>query len=552
MKNKTILSVKNKFFKKVVVCLLVGTLITLTVGCGQNTSEELANTEVSELEVVEVEREAESEELQIANEATTIALKQYLYARLLTEAYITMDVSNMDFDALNDATNELYAAWENAKISAQTAEDIANRTVTILESAQLSRQDIDQRKESMFARIYNAFPSFTIIAQAAESGRKLDPQTWAENLTKQYDALQGGKRYQQLANQLGVDAKTAFEQMELAQKIIQNAAALEEAEGEVNAWTDSINYLMGIKTSSKVGVFVVGTVVTGGGTLSALGASSMSLPTAGAVIVGGADCIVDIATTGSTIILGENDQVTLGFNDLKDILGPVSAVVGLATFNGGETGEQLSYIGDTLTDWFFENKVMGIKLDDKKVSAKIYDNTTEAEVEKSLQEDGFTITEESSTLDTMLTTMENNPSVSLEKLESLLSKLLEAELEQGELTEQAEEILTEEVVEFSGSIFGTYELYSVINSSDEAEDETETIRIVDNQDGTVTWITSDEDETILDYDADTQSVYYDTEEMEVRVQFSSTGDQVTGSGYMRGTFWDSPLDVSLTLRKISD
>ena len=101
----------------------------------------------------------------------------------------------------------------------------------------------------------------------------------------------------------------------------------------------------------------------------------------------GADCIVDIATTGSTIILGENDQVTLGFNDLKDILGPVSAVVGLATFNGGETGEQLSYIGDTLTDWFFENKVMGIKLDDKKVSAKIYDNTTEAEVEKSLQED---------------------------------------------------------------------------------------------------------------------------------------------------------------------
>lgn len=552
MKNKTILSVKNKFFKKVVVCLLVGILITLTVGCGQNTSEELANTEVSELEVVEVEREAESEELQIANEATTIALKQYLYARLLTEAYVTMDVSNMDFDALNDATSELYAAWENAKISAQTAEDIANRTVTILESAQLSRQDIDQSKELMFARIYHAFPSFSIIAQAAESGRKLDPQTWAENLTKQYDALQGGKRYQQLANQLGVDAKTAFEQMELAQKIIQNAAALEEAEGEVNAWTDSINYLMGIKTASKVGVFVVGTVVTGGGTLSALGASSMSLPTAGAVIVGGADCIVDIATTGSTIILGENDQVTLGFNDLKDILGPVSAVVGLATFNGAETGEQLSYIGDTLTDWFFENKVMGIKLDDKKVSAKIYDNTTEAEVEKSLQEDGFTITEESSTLDTMLTTMENNPSVSLEKLESLLSKLLEAEIEQGQLTEQAEEVITEEVVEFSGSIFGTYELYSVVNSSDEVEDETETIRIVDNQDGTITWITSDEDETILDYDTNTQSVYYDTEEIELRVQFSSTGGQVTGTGYMRGTFWDSPLDVSLTLRKISD
>jgi hypothetical protein len=39
---------------------------------------------------------------------------------------------------------------------------------------------------------------------------------------------------------------------------------------------------------------------------------------------------------------------------------PVSAVVGLASFNRGNR-EQLAYIGDTLMDWFYEGKVMGVR-----------------------------------------------------------------------------------------------------------------------------------------------------------------------------------------------
>lgn len=66
--------------------------------------------------------------------------------------------------------------------------------------------------------------------------------------------------------------------------------------------------------------------------------------------------------------MGENHQVTVGFNDVKDKLAPVSAVVGLATFNSAETGEQLAYIGDTLVDWFYEGKVMGVQVDSRKDS----------------------------------------------------------------------------------------------------------------------------------------------------------------------------------------
>ena len=41
--------------------------------------------------------------------------------------------------------------------------------------------------------------NFQVIALSASSPKELDPQTWAENLTKQYDALE--KLYEQYRSQ---------------------------------------------------------------------------------------------------------------------------------------------------------------------------------------------------------------------------------------------------------------------------------------------------------------------------------------------------------------
>jgi len=187
--------------------------------------------------------------------------------------------------------------------------------------------------------------------------KDFDYQAWAENLTKQYDAIKGNQTIRQLAQQLGTDARSAFEQLALAQEILHDEAMLDAAH-----WDKVLKIYQGVKTTCKVGLFVTATIASGGGTVAALQTSSMSLGAAGATIVGGTDCIVDVAVTGSTIILGEKDQVTVAFNDIKDKLAPVSAVVGLIGFNGGETGEQLAYLGDSLTDWFFDGKIMGVKV----------------------------------------------------------------------------------------------------------------------------------------------------------------------------------------------
>lgn len=70
---------------------------------------------------------------------------------------------------------------------------------------------------------------------------------------------------------------------------------------------------------------------------------------------------VEIGRDYLSIDFGTDAEIrnTVGFDDVKEKLAPVSAVVGLASFNSAETGEQLAYIGDTLVDWFYEGKVIG-------------------------------------------------------------------------------------------------------------------------------------------------------------------------------------------------
>lgn len=543
-------SLAAKACRRFLVLFLACTLILSLSACGGQKT--VGKTE--EIKPVTVEREPEPQALQTANEATVIALRQYIYARLLTEAFLTVDVSAVTAEEVSEMADEILLAWENAELFSSTATELTNQAVILLEMSTVKQTSAIDRPQPRVINLTAVTLNFSDVAYAAGSGRKLDQQTWAENLTKQYDALKGAKRYQQLAQQLGTDAKTAYEQMALAQKIIHNTAELEEAEGVVNAYTESINYLQGVKTASKVGVFVVGTVVTGGGSLSALGASSWSLGQAGGVIVGGVDCIVDIAATGSNIILGENHQVTVGFDDVKDKLAPVSAVVGLATFNSAETGEQLAYIGDTLMDWFYEGKVMGVQVDGgRTVTARIFDGMGTVALKSALESAGYMFPETARTLTGIMEELEADPETALARMDSLTSQM--AELEQAaNITEEASpnpgrtENTMPQIPSINMNIFGQYNV--VTNYGDETETTTVTIKKIG--DGLLSWIDEDGDAETLVYNQETNIIHDDSSGLMLHIEFSMSGSTVIGSGYMSGTFWDEPIEATIALTKISD
>ena len=241
--------------------------------------------------------------------------------------------------------DELVKIWATADTLTSAAEVVTDQAVLLLDISQTDA--INQ-------------PS---IALASHTSQGIDRQTWAENLTKQYDALRGAQRYKQLAEQLGTDTRTAVQQMALAQKIIRNAAEQEEAQAEVAEYTRSINVVEGYKTASKVGLFVGATIATGGGTLTALAGSSMSVPVAGAIIVGGVDCIVDVGQTTSSIILGEDHQVTVDFKEAADIIQPISMVMSLVTMDPTSAVDEIAFLGEAMMEWSNPGKITGIAVE---------------------------------------------------------------------------------------------------------------------------------------------------------------------------------------------
>lgn len=508
--------------KSKIALLLIFMMVFSLAACGgqseSGTGEENLNAVI---------READPPVLQTANEATAIALKQYIYARLMTEQLAAEDLTQMPEAERIERIDALVSAWESAAAFAKSAEELTNQAVLELENtAALTIPVKSPGKDSfrLFATVY-----------AADEAAEFDQKAWAEKLTKQYDAIKGGKRYNQLAQQLGVDAKTAYEQMAMAQKIIHDGA-MADAD-----WNNKVvNILQATKTTSKVAVLGLSLVATGGASVSVLEGAGF--------IASGIDCAIEVADTSSTIILGEKNKVSVGFNELKKKTAPFTAVIGLLNFDLANlkdktkgTGDALIYISDSLTDLIFENKVLGMEISKTKdgkvaINGQAIDVSgmgTE-EVKSALENAGYPLPESASSV---LELIENIWDPDIEVMKARMD-VLTAGL--------SEEVSEEPPVMEAGSIFGTY---SVVMTGANEEPDYEIITLRDNGGGTVTWISEDGDETILAYNANTNELYFEEEGLNLEIKMSSGIGGVKGSGRMTGTFWDSPIDVSIDMTK---
>ena len=401
-----------------------------------NLQQEKQTGSTTEWEPVTVVREAEPPAAQIAGEATALALRQYVYARLATEALASADLQTSTAEELTRMTDEVTRAWELAAQVAERAEGIAGQAITLLESQTTAQDVFSGRRQIQFVNL--------------AATQQIDPKTWAENLTKQFDALKGAQKYKQLAEQLGTDAKSAYAKMVLAQEIIHNQAMSDAELMDTLMKTSQV-----IKTTCKVGLFVTSTIVTGGGTVTALSASSFTLAQTAGVVVGGVDCIVDIADTGSNIVLGEGNQVAVAATDMKKVLGPVSSVLGLLSWTDSGGGEKLSYIGDALTDWFFEGKIMGVQVSTEKdgstkVKARILDNPGKEELEEILKGAGFTQPEGDQSLDEVMDEWNADPEAVSTQLDDLVSEVEALFPESEQPSEEMEEPTPQVIIsEFS-------------------------------------------------------------------------------------------------------
>jgi hypothetical protein len=326
--------------KKYVSLFLALIMIFTLASCGGKTEE---NTTVS-LPAVAAERAA-------VEQAGAIATQQYIIARLKTEALIEYDIENGSIDELKVMTDDTLEAWRLCELASVQAAELADYAQSLRSSA--STQAATMSYTSSKSAVIGLF---TTVAYAAEENAAVK---WAKDLTTKYDSYPAGQKVKQLAENLGTDAKKAYAQLKMAQNILEGEAY--SAEGDTMQSFE--NAAMATKTVCKTGLYIGG-VVAGGGVAN-------GILEAGGMIIGGVDTIVDIASTGSTIICGENSKITMAANDFKDFMGPISSAAGgVNVLTGGikfagdaadKIGsiDKLSYIGESLLDLVRDGKIMG-------------------------------------------------------------------------------------------------------------------------------------------------------------------------------------------------
>ncbi|NCC69357.1 MAG: hypothetical protein EOM14_14390 [Clostridia bacterium] len=160
--------------------------------------------------------------------------------------------------------------------------------------------------------------------------------------------------------------------------------------------------------------------------------------------------------------MGEDHQVTTELGNIQNKLAPISFVVGLATFNGAETGEQLAFIGDSLTEWYYNGKILGVNVsgtDDggTKVTAQPIEvsGLDEVGVKSELEKSGFTAPEEGdSTLSSIIEDYRTRIEEAASKLAALAAEMAAIMEEYNILVPQPEEEVVTAVT--SQEMAGTY------------------------------------------------------------------------------------------------
>lgn len=487
-----------------------------------------------------VTRETEPEAMQIASQATAIAVRQYSYARLLTDDIASLDPTKVSKQELDEKIEQAVDAWRLAEEVLTKAQDITKQSLSLIEEGSVKQTISYQHAPSALG-----LSSLPAAAHAANPARTAtDPHTWAENLTKQYDVLRGAKRYQQLADQLGTDAKTAYQQMQLAQKIIRNQAELDEATAEVDELTRSINTVKTYKAASKVGLLAVSVVATGGGSVTLLEGAGF--------VASGVDTIIEVTDTGSTIILGEGNKVAAGFEKLKDKTGPITSLIGLASLDASKAKDAVDgvvYIADSIADFIYEDRVLGLKIaqnDDGKTTiggqvVEILNVSPEARATavKTLR---LVVPEVPKTLLDVANQMiggSTDPNVISAKMNDLAKQLADLEKSLG--------------IKKDFDVGGRYSSVATGND-DQVGTGIVHIKLMDNM-AKYTFIDSEdgeEDMFVADYDKSTKTLYYESAGMVISIKFTETDGQVKGIGSMTGEIWEQPIDAQIILTKLED
>ena len=264
-------------------------------------------------------------------EQTLSFSKEYASLRYQTDNVLINVKDYSDYDAWNNEMTDIINRWNKLEKDATTLEKAAS----------------EMAEEKV---------GFVFINQAMAYTN--------EEVTNVFQKAPVGKKIMTLANHLGVDAKMAQLILNETQNMISREAYGEE--GDVMATCEQ--GAMRVKNGAKVIVFV-GTVVATGGT-SALAASGALAQTA--VVVSGADLVLEVTDDEARIALGDKNKVSNMVSKIRTVTEPAAGILAVANIPGNlskaiDRFSAVSLGADQIRSVAQDEKILGIsiKIDEK-------------------------------------------------------------------------------------------------------------------------------------------------------------------------------------------
>jgi len=232
-------------------------------------------------------KEDETTQLEQAVFEDTIDIsREYLELRILTDNTLTKASEYDSYESWTKQMTALLDMWDNLDEKASKLEGMAT----------------DYSEEELSLNLVSG-------AQAVTK----------EEINDVFDKAPAGRKIRTLAKFLGVDAKRAYKILEQTQNEV-TADAYNEAGDEFQKLETTA---VVIKDGCKVAGFVGGVIITGGTSAIAAGSTLTQV----AVVVTGADLVLEVSEDAANISLGNNNKVAAVIGDVRKFTEPAAAIL---------------------------------------------------------------------------------------------------------------------------------------------------------------------------------------------------------------------------------
>ncbi|MFH1047375.1 MAG: hypothetical protein V1738_03660 [Patescibacteria group bacterium] len=304
----------NNNMKKIIIILVVG-LVVLSAGAFFLFSNQ----------------ESDQTQEQTTLEQTLKLSNEYAFLRYRTDNVLVNAKDYSGYDTWNNEMTDIIQQWKKLENDSSGLE----KSATKMAEGKIS---------------------FNLIPEALAYSK--------EEVTNIIDKAPMGKKITTLAKHLGVDAKMA----QLILNETQNQISREAYGAEGDVFEECEQNSMRIKNGAKVTVFVGGVILTGG--MAGVATSGVVAKTA--LVVGGADLVLEVADDEAKIALGDRNKVSEIVGTLRVVTEPAAGILTIANLPGNlsKAMEKVSaaYFGaDLVRSAIQDEKILGI-------SIKINDN----------------------------------------------------------------------------------------------------------------------------------------------------------------------------------